>query len=162
MVIDGRISVLLVNDRPLLLEGLRMLVGSARGLELAGETATEDADVVTARHRPNVVVLDVDLASDEGLLAVSRLAHASPRSRLLVLTDTQDRARHRAAALAGACGLVTKEHPPQTLLEAIRKVHTGEPCFERQVLDATLDQTFSTSRPLPRSDGTSLLRPLPS
>src|SRR5512133_3579400 len=102
MLSDGRISVLLVNDRPVLLEGLRLLVGSTRGFELAGETATEDADVVTARHRPNVVVLEVDLAGDDGLLTVTRLAHASPRSRLLVLTGTQDRARHRAAALAGA------------------------------------------------------------
>ena len=160
MVKDGRISVLLVNDRPLLLEGLRVLVGSARGLELAGEVATEDADVVTARHRPDVVVLEVDLASDEGLLAVTRLAHASPRSRLLVLTATRDLERHRAAALAGAWGLVMKEHSPASLLEAIRKVHLGHPWFERQLLDATVQQTFSTSRLPSRSAETSQARRL--
>lgn len=162
MMKDGRISVLLVNDRPLLLEGLRLLVTTTRGLELAGEVATEDADVVTARHRPNVIVLDVDLAGDEGLLTITRLAHASRGSKLVVLTSTQDHARHCAAALAGAWGLVTKDRSPEILLEAIRKVHLGQAWFERRLLEATVDQTFNTSRLPSRSAGTSQAHRLPS
>jgi DNA-binding NarL/FixJ family response regulator len=141
------ISVLLVDDHPVLLEGLRLLVGSSEGLEVVATATTGAATVQAAeRHAPHVVLLDLDLGVEDGLAVLPRIRAASPRSKVLVLTGVRDHERHETAVLAGARGLFTKDRSPELLVKAIHEVHEGELWFDRQLLDTSLQRAMSTNR----------------
>jgi two-component system, NarL family, nitrate/nitrite response regulator NarL len=137
------VRVFIVDDHAMVREGLRMLVERAKDLAVCGEAANgAEALESIASARPDLVLLDLDLATEDGLTLLPRLAPLLGDAKVLVLTGIRDRARHEAALLAGARGLVLKDRPPETLLHAIRKVHAGEIWFDRALLDAALSRAM--------------------
>ncbi len=142
------IEVLIVDAHPVVREGLKLLLAGADGLSVTGDVATlaSAIDAVTACP-PDVLLLDLDLADGDGLALLPKLPQVAPRTKALVLTGIRDRARHEAAVLAGARGLLVKDRPPEVLLKAIRKVHEGELWFDRQLLDSTLQRALGAAHP---------------
>ncbi len=137
MLDGGRISVLLVCDRLLILEGLRILVDSAGDLAVVGRARSgEEAVRIAARQDADVILVDLDLAAVDPLVLIRRLVTAAPRARVIGLTASESHDHHWAAALAGARGVIPRRRSPEVLLEAIREVHAGELWFDRQVLGA--------------------------
>ncbi len=137
MLDADRISVLLVCDRPLILEGLRILVESAGDLAVVGSaSAGEEAVQIATRQDADVILIDLDLGGVDPLVLIRRLVTTAPGARILGLTASNDNDRHWAAALAGARGVIPRHRSPAVLLDAIRKVHAGELRFERQTLGA--------------------------
>jgi DNA-binding NarL/FixJ family response regulator len=121
------VRVLVVDDHPVVRDGLRGMLGTQGDLEVVGEAADgAEALAVAARARPDVVLMDLRMPGMDGVTAIGRLAAEQPSARVLVLTtyDTdQDVAR---AIEAGATGYLLKDAPREELFRAVRAAARGE------------------------------------
>ena len=120
------IRVLIVDDDPMVIAGLELIVGSAPDIDVVG-TATDGDEVIDAihRHHPDVVLLDVRMKRQDGLVttaAVNRLPHP-PRIIVLTTWDTDDVVRRAIAG--GAAGFLLKTANPADIVQAVRTVHAG-------------------------------------
>ncbi|MGH2930122.1 MAG: response regulator, partial [Solirubrobacteraceae bacterium] len=135
------ISVLLVDDQPLLRQGFRMVLEEQPGITVVGEAPDGTAAVALARQlRPNVIVMDVRMPGMDGIEATRAIVTAQPGSRILILT-TFDLDEYAFTALRlGASGFVLKDVQPAELVRAIRSVANGDaviaPSTTRRLLDA--------------------------
>jgi DNA-binding NarL/FixJ family response regulator len=121
------IRVLLVDDDPLVRSGLRLLLGNADGIEVAGE-AEDGREVLAAidRHRPDVVLMDIRMPGLDGI-AATRLLRTQPRPPAVLVLTTFDIDELVLEALrAGAAGFLLKDTPPADLIRAIEHVHAGD------------------------------------
>ena len=117
------IRVLLVDDHPVVRQGLVALLSVQDGIAVAGEAGDGPAAVALARSlSPDVVLLDLKLP---GLDGVAVLAELAGEYRVLVLTSATDPEWAERALRAGASGVVYKDIDPDALVRAIRSVHDG-------------------------------------
>lgn len=127
---DRKTRVLLADDHAIVLEGLKALIDGEPDLEVVGST-TEGTAVVdlVLQMKPDVVVLDLELAGIRGtdVLAALRALKAPPR--VLILTAYNDGESIRSALDAGAEGLALKTLSPHQTVAAIRQVHAGQLVF---------------------------------
>ena len=132
--------ILIVDDDALVRAGLTMILQSADDLEVVGEAkdGTEVPDSV-ARHRPDVVLMDIRMPTMDGLAATAALQEMSDPPRVIVLTtfDLDDFVFR--ALQAGAAGFLLKDTPPLELIAAVRVVAAGEamlsPGVTRRLID---------------------------
>jgi DNA-binding NarL/FixJ family response regulator len=135
------ISVLIVDDEPLVRSGVRMILESEDDIEVVGEAADgKQALEKTRVLAPNVVVLDIRMPGLDGIETTRRLmAHAQPPPRVLILTtfDLDDYVYE--ALRAGASGFILKNVPPAKLVDAVRTVAEGEqllaPAITRRMIE---------------------------
>jgi len=129
---EGRIRVMLVDDHRIVLWGMERLIEGERPTMEVVATATtcESAIELALTTRPDVVVLDVDLLGESKDEVIPALANRH-NTRVLILSGARDGKMHDMAVRRGACGVVRKEAPPSTLLNAIRKVHEGQLWLDR-------------------------------
>jgi DNA-binding NarL/FixJ family response regulator len=121
------ISVLIVDDHALFRAGLRSRLELERDITPVGEAATAEEAVSRARSlQPDLVLLDLLLPGTSGQDAIPKLAKASPRSRVLVVSSQAAPSSVRQALAAGAAGYVPKRASDQELVAAIRQVAAGE------------------------------------
>ena len=120
------IRVLLCDDHAVVRVGLKRLLDAADGVEVVG-TAVDGADAVrqTLSADPDIVLMDLNMPTVDGVEATSRIAALLPGTAVLVLTSFGDRARIRGAIDAGARGYLLKDASPAELLAAIRGVVVG-------------------------------------
>jgi two-component system, NarL family, nitrate/nitrite response regulator NarL len=131
------ISVLLVDHHLSVLWGLARLIESARPqLELAGvATCHSEALAAVEKHRPDVVLLELDLGKESGL---DLLPHLTSQATVLILTGLRDPAAWERAVIAGARGVIHKSEPAELILKAINRVHAGEPWLDRAAMGRVL------------------------
>jgi DNA-binding NarL/FixJ family response regulator len=145
------IRVLIADDHPLVLDGLRALIEDAEGTELAGEASSgEEAVELALCTRPDVVVMDVRMHDLNGIEATRRLAAELPETAVLVLTMIEEDTTVFAAMRAGARGYVLKGARPQEILHAIESVAAGHAIFGPAVAQR-LRHLFSASAARSRS-----------
>ena len=119
-------SVVLVDDHPLVLAGLEQLLLSEPDFDvLASCGSIEEGWKAVAQHHPDVLVLDLKLGDGDGLSLLRRLG-AAPRPAVVILTAVEDENTWLTAARLGARGIVLKATAPRVLEGALRAVHRGE------------------------------------
>lgn len=119
-------KVLLVDDHPTILMGLRCLLDAEPDLEVVGaEQNGTDALAAFVRTLPDVVLLDLSIPGDDGLSLMRRLREHDPAARVLVLTSSFDVDTVSRVMRAGADGYQLKDCPPEELVMAIRSVVRG-------------------------------------
>ncbi|WP_406211316.1 response regulator transcription factor [Kitasatospora sp. NBC_01560] len=125
---------MIVDDHPLFREGLRAALQSAEGIVVVAEAERVGAvpDAV-ARHRPDVVVMDLSLPDGSGLEAARRLAAQPPAPPVLMLTMADDDGSLLAALQAGARGYLVKGAGREEVLHAVRTVAAGGAVFGADV-----------------------------
>ncbi|MEX0659851.1 MAG: response regulator transcription factor [Egibacteraceae bacterium] len=122
-----RIRVLVVDDHPVVRQGLRAFLSTLAGMEIVGEAADGDEAVRKLRHlRPDVALLDLVMPGTDGLAVLEQAAALGLPTRLIVLTSFSDTDLVVPAVRAGAAGYLLKDAGPRALEEAIRAVHRGE------------------------------------
>lgn len=132
------IRLLLVDDHPVVREGLRSCLRHPR-LKIVGEAATgEEALRQTVRLKPDLVLMDINLPDITGLEAAARLRKLLPATRVLFLSMLDGREYVAQVAQSGASGYVLKEAGPAELVQAIEAVHRGEAYFSPSVAAAML------------------------
>ena len=131
------IRVLLVDDDALVRAGLSMMLNGAGGLVIVGEA--DDGDQVpaaVAKHRPDVVLMDLRMPRVDGITATRRLRSAPSSAQppeVIVLTTFDADENVLGALRAGASGFLLKDAPPAQIAEAIRRVAAGEPMLSPAV-----------------------------
>lgn len=120
------IRLLIADDHPVVREGLRRIVEDAAGLEVVAEVASGDELLDRLPRVPaDVVLLDVTMPGPGFLEVLQRLRSEHPTVAVLVLSVHPEDQYAVRALRAGAAGYLTKDHSPEELTEAIRRVHRG-------------------------------------
>ena len=120
------ISVLIVDDHPVVRQGLRVLLEVQDGIEVAGEAGDGDTALTLAASRaPDVILLDLKLPGRDGIAVLTELKARTSTARVLVLTSATDPASASLAMRSGAAGVLYKDVDPDALVRAIRSVHDG-------------------------------------
>lgn len=136
---DRRITVLLVDDHPLLRDGVRGALERDPQLAVVAEAGTVAECVpAAAEHQPDVVLLDLSLPDGSGLTALPALHDVAPDAAVLVLTSSGDQETVRAALRAGARGYVVKGAAGDQLVAAVRAAARGQLVLDPEVADAVL------------------------
>lgn len=120
------IRVLVVDDHAIVRKGICALLATEPGIEVVGEAQNgQEAIVLAAALRPDVVLMDLVMPGIDGLEAIRHISARQPRVPILVLTGCADDDKVIAAIKAGALGYLLKDSGPEALLRAIRQVHAG-------------------------------------
>jgi DNA-binding NarL/FixJ family response regulator len=125
-----RLKVVLVDDHPMVREGLRAVLEHLGGADVVGEAGDGDEAIrVVAATGPDVVVMDLTMPGLSGIEATRRLVDRDPRLGVLVLTMSEDDASVFAALRAGARGYVLKGATGTELVSAVQTVARGEAVY---------------------------------
>ena len=146
------ISVLIVDDEPLVRSGVRMILESEDDIEVVGEAA--DGKQALERTRiltPDVVVLDIRMPGLDGIETTRRLVqHAKPGPRILILTTFDLDEYVYEAMKAGASGFILKNVPPAKLVDAVRTVADGEQLLAPAIIRRMIER-YVRRPPTPES-----------
>jgi two-component system response regulator DesR len=120
------IRVLLADDQALVRGALAAMLGLEPDIEVVAEVSSGDEVLPAARRvNPDVALLDVQMPGQDGISAAAELRRALPSCRIVVCT-TFGRPGYLARAMAaGVSGYVVKDAPPEQLVDAVRRVHSG-------------------------------------
>jgi DNA-binding NarL/FixJ family response regulator len=146
------IRILVVDDHPVVRDGLRGMLDGQPDLAVVGEAADGITAVDQAnRLRPDVILMDLRMPRLDGVAAISRITADHPDARVLVLT-TYDADNDIVRALeAGAIGVLLKDTPREELFRAIRSAARGEPTLAHTVTSQLLGR-LRAPRPETPSD----------
>jgi two-component system response regulator NreC len=123
---EERSTVVLADDHAVVRTGLRMLLERDGTMEVVAEASDGDAVLRYVRgHKPDVVVLDLNMPGRDSLEAIPDILKTSPATRVVVLTMQPDPAFARAALKAGAKGYILKDAAHDELLRAIDAARAG-------------------------------------
>ena len=123
--------VVVVDDQTVVREGLVLILGMLPGVEVVGSAVDgEQALVVVAAQRPDVVLMDLRMPRMDGVAATRRIRAEFPDTQVVVLSTYSDDDSVFAALRAGARGYLTKDAPSAELAEAIATVRRGDAHFD--------------------------------
>jgi len=121
------ITVLLVDDHPVVRTGLAAILASEDDIEVVGEASSADEAVAIARAvAPNVVLMDLRMPGGDGVSATAGVLAVAPAARVVVLTTYESDSDILRAVEAGATGYLLKDASRTVLLSAIRAAAGGE------------------------------------
>src|SRR3954466_11032803 len=148
---EGLIRVLIVDDHRIIRDGLRDLISGRDGMSVVADVGNSaDALAAMARHHPNMVVLDLDLADESGLDLIPQLQTLDEEVAIIILTGVRDIGKRDKAIELGARGVVLKDEGATELLNAIEKVgRSGEYWLEPGAAKRLLDRRRARALPNP-------------
>ncbi len=142
------LHVLLVDDHPLVRNGLRALLASVASMTVVGEASSgEEAITQAAELQPDIILMDLHMPGLNGVEATRRIVQAHPHIGILVLTMLEDDASVFAAMRAGARGYLLKGADQADVLRAIGAAAHGEAIFS-PLIARRLMQYFANMQPI--------------
>jgi two-component system, NarL family, response regulator DevR len=125
------IKLLLVDDHPIVRDGLRRIQELEPRIQIIGEAATMQAAVESARRLgPDVILMDVRLPDGDGMVACREIKAFLPETRILFLTSYADNRFVLAAIESGADGYLLKENAAQRIVDAVHFIRNGGTVFD--------------------------------
>ncbi|TQJ32669.1 response regulator transcription factor [Microbacterium sp. SLBN-146] len=144
------ILVLVVDDEYLLRRALTLFLEEAEDIQVVG-TAVDGADAIekVRLHRPDVVLMDIQMPNLDGVAATARLSKESPETRVLAVTTFGSIHTILPMLLAGAAGYLLKDSDPADIVAAVREAHRGLRVLSPAVTSLLVSSVASSSSPEP-------------
>jgi DNA-binding NarL/FixJ family response regulator len=126
MLTTKQITILTVDDHPLLRQGIAAVIRGEKDMLIVGEASNGREAIQTFRNqRPDVTLMDLQMPDLNGMDAIVSIRQEHSRARIIVLTTYEGDALARRALKAGVVGYILKDMIRTELLEAIRTVYAG-------------------------------------
>lgn len=142
----NRTRIILASCYPLILQALKINMEKQQDMEVVAETGdSEEAVNLTARLRPDIVIIDIDMPGIDGLEATKRIIERRPGTKVLVLTCNGD---SKKVQQAGASGYLSKRAPIELIFRVVRDMATGKSTFAQQYIPEIIRGGFHNIQPL--------------
>lgn len=139
---DSTIRAVIVDDHPVVSEGLSRILSAEADIELAGTASTvSDALVMVERHRPHVVLMDYLLPDGDGVETTKKILKRWPETRILMMSGSEVSDVHIKAFAAGCVGFLAKNRPWGEVVGAVRAASRGESVIRADELTDLLTRT---------------------
>jgi DNA-binding NarL/FixJ family response regulator len=123
---DKSLKVLIADDHPLVLQGIRRTLEESDGIEVVGEARSGDELLaLVARRSPDLVVLDLRMPGRDGLECIAEIKRSWPDIKTVAISACEDRASIDAALLAGASAYMVKTVSPMDIPSVVRQASAG-------------------------------------
>lgn len=137
----AKIRVLVVDDHPVVREGLMSFLETEGELEVQRAVSTgEEAVDAVQELRPDVVLMDLVMPGMDGVEAIRRIKETSPETRVIVMTSFAQNDKLFPAIKAGSDGYLLKDIMPKDLLDAVRSVHAGRSVLHPDVAQKLMER----------------------
>ena len=160
MIARKSTKVLLVDDHPLVLEGIRAIIETFSHIEVVGATSSaREALAIAGRTEPDVVMMDINMPDLNGLDAIELFKEQHPKTRLLMLSMHDSREYISTSVMYGASGYILKDVSTSEIIAAIDAVAAGGTYFSSGVSDVLMrfESALKTSGPLTTREQSVLL-----
>ena len=138
-------SVLVVDDHPLVREGLKVIIGRSSKFEVVGEAgAASEGFRMVEELKPDLVLLDISLPDESGIELTRRIKRALPEARILIVSMHSKIDYITEAFKAGATGYMVKESAAERLLAAMESVATGEHYLDSPVSHSVIEKLIKS------------------
>ncbi|MBM3756936.1 MAG: response regulator transcription factor [Acidobacteria bacterium] len=139
-----RIRIVIADDHPIVRDGIRRLLSMEPDVDVVGE-AGDGRGVLDIVHEtdPDVLLLDLRMPNLDGLGALQTLQQTNKRTKVIVLTASEDKNEFVQAMKLGCSGIVLKQTAPELIVKSIRKVSAGEIWLDSHTTAAVMRQ-FAT------------------
>jgi DNA-binding NarL/FixJ family response regulator len=136
------ITVLIVDDHPLLREGVAAVLASEHDIVLVAEAANGREAIEQYRmHRPDVTIMDLQMPEMKGQEAMEAIRSEFGNAHILVVTTYDGDVQALRAIKAGACGYLLKNKLRKDLADAIRSVHAGRRCIPDEIARTIIEHS---------------------
>jgi DNA-binding NarL/FixJ family response regulator len=143
-VVAGAVSnirVVLADDHPIVRDGLRKLLALEDDIEVVGEAADgREVIQLVQQLEPDIVLLDLRMPNLDGLAALQALQQMNKKTKIIVLTASEDKNEFVQAMKLGCSGIVLKQTAPELIVKSIRKVFAGEIWLDSHTTAAVMRQ----------------------
>ncbi|MDQ2744965.1 MAG: response regulator transcription factor, partial [Chloroflexota bacterium] len=135
------IRIMVVDDHPIVRQGLVAVLGDEPDFEVAGSAASAEAALALIDHtQADVILLDLELPGMDGVVAIPHLLEALPSGKVVVFTAYATDQRVFGAIRAGAKGYLLKGASTAEIARAVRAVHAGESYLEQRIAGKLLQE----------------------
>ncbi len=123
----NKITILLVDDHPIVLDGLKNLLGKQTDFEIVGEAVNGQEAIAKVKElQPHIVLMDISLPKMSGLDATRLIVKRFPQTKVIVLTMIEEASYAGKLIEAGASGYLLKDTSSDEIIRAIQRVAAGE------------------------------------
>jgi DNA-binding NarL/FixJ family response regulator len=144
--VKGKTHIVLADDHPIVLTGLRNLIESESDFAVVGEaTSGLEALKMIRDTRPDIAIVDISMPGMSGIVLTRRLSEEAQEIKVLMLTLHEDRAYLREALDAGARGYVVKRSAAANLVSAVRSVIAGGTYIDPAIVNRVLNRSSANN-----------------
>ena len=138
------IRLAIADDHPIVRDGLKKLLALEPDFEVVGEAGYGRAVIeLVQQTNPDVLLLDLRMPNMDGLQALQTIQQTNKRTRVIVLTASEDKSEFVQAMKLGCSGIVLKQTAPDLIVKSIRKVYSGEIWLDSHTTAAVMRQFAS-------------------
>jgi DNA-binding NarL/FixJ family response regulator len=138
-------SILIVDDHPLVREGLKVIIGRSSNFEVVGEAgAAREGFRMAEELKPDLMLLDISLPDESGLELTRRIRSALPKARILIISMHSKIDYITEAFKAGATGYMAKESAAEKLLTALESVAAGEHYLDSPISHSVIEKLIKS------------------
>ena len=146
-----KIRIVVADDHPIFRDGLCKLLALEEDFEVVAQ-AQDGRQVleVLQQHAPDILLLDLKMPGLDGLATLQRLQAVKNKTRVIVLTASDDKNEFVQAMRLGTSGIVLKQTATELLIKSIRRVHAGEIWLDSHTTAAVIRQFVAADEPAPQ------------
>src|ERR1700733_12904408 len=154
--VKPKIRLVVADDHPIFRDGLCKLLALEEDFDVVAQ-ASDGRQVIDIlqQYEPDVLLLDLKMPGLDGLGTLQRLQATKNKTRVIVLTASDDKNEFVQAMKLGTSGIVLKQTATELLIKSIRKVHAGEIWLDSHTTAAVIRQFVASDDPAPQAPATS-------